>query len=122
MRKAPGLVSFLCDNREKGDVDNSRWKTLMVICNSRGSAVKIGLPDGEWEVLSDEKNSFLWKDAVCAGKQILAGEKSVTVLGSRKVILPESVSGDSAEKRCENRGRESAEKICESGKEGRMAV
>ena len=69
MRKAPGLVSFLCDNREKGDVDNSRWKTLMVIYNSRGSAVKIGLPDGGWEVLSDEKNSFLWKDAVCAGKQ-----------------------------------------------------
>ncbi|MBM6855375.1 type I pullulanase [Mediterraneibacter glycyrrhizinilyticus] len=122
VRKAPGLVSFLCDNREKGDVDNSRWKTLMVIYNSRGSAVEIGLPDGEWEVLSDEKNSFLWKDAVCAGKQILAEEKSVTVLGSRKVILPESVSGDSAEKRCENRGRESAEKICESGKEGRLAV
>ena len=80
--------------------------------------MEIGIPDGEWEVLSDEKNSFLWKDAVCAGKQILAEEKSVTVLGSRKVILPESVSGDSAEKRCENRGRESAEKICESGKEG----
>lgn len=122
VRKAPGLVSFLCDNREKGDVDNSRWKTLMVIYNSRRSEAEIELPDGEWEVLSDEKSSFRWKDAVYAEKYICAGEKSVTVLGSRKVILPERVAADSKERLCGNREKEPAEKRGEREKEGRMAV
>lgn len=59
MEKIPaeGMVQFCVNNKEC-----SVWNTLCVCINTADQAQKLELPDGNWELLTDENSSFLWKN------------------------------------------------------------
>lgn len=78
--KEKGIVGFFVDNQEENGT--SKWKTLCVIYNSTKKKAAKELPQGEWEILLDGENSFLWRE----GKKVKRAEaegQSVLVLGRR---------------------------------------
>ncbi len=58
-----GAAAILLDNAGQG----SRWRQLLIAVNTRGEAAVLPLPEGDWALLCDGENSFLWKKrrAVC---------------------------------------------------------
>lgn len=78
--KKKGAVGFLVDNRDQHN--SSPWKTLYIIYNSTEERMSASLPEGRWEILVNEEDSFLWKKQ----KQTDRAESapvSVLVLGQR---------------------------------------
>lgn len=76
-----GVVGFLVDNRDQ--TRPSRWKKLCIVYNRRQEPFYRRLPEGEWEVLLNGEDSFLWK-APEKTDRIEAAPVSVLVLGQRK--------------------------------------
>lgn len=75
---APGVVAFGVRND-----DADRWKELFICYNSTEDGIEISLPEGGWELLLDEADSNLWKQAeTVAGRQIIA-PVSVKIFGKR---------------------------------------
>ena len=77
--KKNGIVSYMLDNEKKGE--NSRWKNLFVIYNSKRRTEQIPLPGVEWELLCDAKRSDLWKAPARVAKRVSVEPISVLVLG-----------------------------------------
>lgn len=78
--KEDGIVGFFVDNEE--ETGASKWKRLCVIYNSTKKTVKKELPQGEWEILLDGEDSFLWREGKTVDSAKAAGQ-SVLVLGQR---------------------------------------
>lgn len=78
--KKQGTVGFFVDNRHK--TNDSRWKRLYVIYNSTEHMVSAPLPEGNWEILLNGEDSFLWKQQKPADRA-QAAPVSVLVLGQR---------------------------------------
>lgn len=57
-----GVAGFFADNRS--ETKHSRWAELCVIYNSTDTAVRRELPEGNWELLLDGENSFLWREGI----------------------------------------------------------
>lgn len=76
-----GILGFLVDN--KMEEFPSRWKTLYVIYNRTEKERSFPLPYGEWEVLADGEDSFLWKKHKKAD-YAEAAPVSVLILGLRE--------------------------------------
>lgn len=68
----PGYVRFLVDNRsQKG---NERWNQLFIAYNSGSRNWKQALPDGQWQVLLKDGDSFCWEK----GRQTVSGNIEVS--------------------------------------------
>lgn len=70
----PGIVAFRMDNRLRKDqraqmdegtseAENTGWKELFVVYNASGDAVKVGLPQGSWVILTDAQQADCCKEA-----------------------------------------------------------
>lgn len=77
--KNSGTTGFFVDNRQEGK--NGQWETLLIVYNSQNKAVRVDLPEGDWELLADGKSSFLWKDKRAVSKAVKAEPVSLLVLG-----------------------------------------
>ena len=69
----------MLDNEKEGE--DSRWKNLFIIYNSKRRTEQISLPEGNWEILCDASKSDLWKAPVLAEKRVKVEPISVLVLG-----------------------------------------
>lgn len=87
MKKEDGVVSYMSDNRAEGS--DTRWKTLMVIYNSRKAAEKVSLPGTGWELLCNDKSSTLWETPALAESRVSVPPQSVMVLGCVRDALGE---------------------------------
>ena len=78
LEAAAGVVMFTVDNSP-----SERWPELLVIYNSTHKKIRRNLPDGEWEILADDKNSFLWKQEMpeTASGSVSAAPVGACVLG-----------------------------------------
>lgn len=81
--KKPGAVGFFVENKKEGE--HTLWDTLYIIYNATEEEVETALPKGEWEVLLNEEDSFLWKKQKKAEKAT-AAPLSALVLGRRGCI------------------------------------
>ena len=73
------VIQFELDNRsEHGD---SPWKTLCLILNARPAPVVRPLRKGEWKVLADGMDSFLWKNPLPISGSASVPAHSVLILG-----------------------------------------
>lgn len=76
-----GVAGFFVDNRS--ETDRNKWTDLCVIYNSTDAPVRRELLEGEWELLLDGENSFLWREGIC----VMAAEAapfSAVVLGKKE--------------------------------------
>ena len=76
-----GVVSFVVDNSSKDEAKKSQWEELFVAFNASNETEYIPLPDGEWFVLADDKETDCCKPAE------IYGEGMVAVLPSSGLIL-----------------------------------
>lgn len=78
--KNPGAAGYFVENRKEGE--DTPWETLYIIYNSTEKTVETELPKGEWEILLDKNDSFIWKKQKKAEKAT-AAPLSALVLGRR---------------------------------------
>lgn len=76
-----GFVGFYVDNRS--EENPCMWKTLCIAYNRTDEERRLPIPEGDWEILADGKDSFLWKNPPKAGKCMQVAPVSILVLGSR---------------------------------------
>lgn len=76
-----GLLSFRVKNRWEGE--NSHWRELFVVYNSRKMTESVRLPEGSFELLADAENSFLWKSPWELSGTVELPPVSAAVLGKR---------------------------------------
>lgn len=84
-----GVVSFLVDNQKTAERSpafdmEENWERLFVVYNAKQEPVKITLPQGEWEVLSDGQEADCRKPAVCGKDGQLVIGACTGVLFGRK--------------------------------------
>lgn len=60
----------------------SRWKKLYIIYNSTEKRLSLPLKEGEWEILADGADSFIWKENRKTEKAEVS-PVSVLILGQR---------------------------------------
>lgn len=77
--KKDGVVGFYVDNKREKEC--STWKTLYIIYNSRTEGFEAKLPKGNWELLLNGKDSFLWKHPKTITGKVKADAKEVIILG-----------------------------------------
>lgn len=78
--KKTGIAGLLLDN--SSDNTPSRWKTVQIIYNSNENPETIALADGQWEILADGQDSFLWKSPAFAFDSVEIAPMSILILGS----------------------------------------
>ena len=78
--KEDGAVGFLVDNRD--EANTCPWKKLLIIYNRTEKTVTRELPEGNWEILLNGENSFLWKEPKNTQKAE-AAPVSALILGQR---------------------------------------
>ena len=76
-----GVVSFVVDNRSKDEAKQSQWEELFIAYNASKETEYVPVPDGEWFVLADDKETDCCKPAE------VYGEGMVAVLPSSGLIL-----------------------------------
>ena len=76
-----GVVSFVVDNSSKDEAKKSQWEELFVAFNASNETEYVPLPDGEWFVLADDKETDCCKPAE------IYGEGMVAILPSSGLIL-----------------------------------
>ena len=76
-----GVVSFVVDNRSKDEAKQSQWEELFIAYNASNETEYVPVPDGEWFVLADDKETDCCKPAE------VYGEGMVAVLPSSGLIL-----------------------------------
>lgn len=83
-----GIVSFLVDNGSNTtSLEPSSWETVQVIYNSRQTREKRVLESGEWEILLDGADSFLWKHPKVVDNIVWVEPVSMLILGKRKRLI-----------------------------------
>ena len=95
-RQLPGLCSKTVDGdiilgiRQKGEhaasimVDNgtdSRYPQLLLCYNASGEDVPLNLPKGDWAILADRENSFLWEAPVTISASTAIPAMGALILG-----------------------------------------
>lgn len=79
-----GVVSFVVDNSTKDKEKDSQWEELFVAYNASGEAEYVSVPEGEWFVLADDKETDCCRPAeiytdgtiaVCACSGMVLGKK-----------------------------------------------
>ncbi|MBQ2952183.1 MAG: type I pullulanase [Clostridia bacterium] len=73
---APDVASVLMDN-----AGGSPWAQVMLICNASGKAAQAEIPAGDWAVLADGENSFLWENPAAAPARVTLPPVSAMILG-----------------------------------------
>ena len=76
-----GVVSFVVDNRSKDEAKQSQWEELFIAYNASNETEYVPVPDGEWFVLADDKETDCCKPAE------IYGENMVAVLPSSGLLL-----------------------------------
>ncbi len=71
-----GVVSFVVDNRSKNEANTSQWEELFVAFNASKETEYVPVPEGEWFVLADEKETDCCKPAVIYGENMVAIQPS----------------------------------------------
>lgn len=80
-RTGKNMASVLVDNTgEKA----SEWEQIYLIYYAGKKRTEAELPEGEWEILADGENSFLWKNPETAAGKLTVSKTSVRILGKRK--------------------------------------
>lgn len=75
-----GFVSYHVDNAGSG-----RWEELLIAFNASGRERTIEIPQGDWELLADDRDSFLWRNPCPAGAEYRMACVGAVILGkSRK--------------------------------------
>lgn len=74
-----GVIEFLVENGAK-----NRWTTLAICYNSTEDPYEMTLPEGSWELLIDETESWKWKVPIQAEKNPIAAPVSVRVYGKKR--------------------------------------
>lgn len=85
-RQEKNMVSFLIDH---ACYKKSRWKQIFVCFNAGKQGEQLELPKGKWQVLLDEKSSFLWKKEHLFNKVNIV-EKEVSISAVSMLILGSS--------------------------------
>lgn len=80
--KKRGALAILVDNTKENS--STVWKTLFLLYNSREKEIEVELPEGEWEILADEDDSFSWKHPVKISGKAKVASVSVLLLGLRE--------------------------------------
>ena len=74
---AHNCAAVYLDNRG-GD---SPWQRLCLCFNCGNQPAELTLPDGDWQVLVDGEDSFLWKESVYRAGKVKIPAKSAFLLG-----------------------------------------
>ena len=74
---AKDCVMACVDNRG-GDC---KWEQILMIFNCSGHSGNAQLPAGNWQVLADGENSFLWQKESIISQKVRAAEFSAMILG-----------------------------------------
>lgn len=80
--KKEGIVGFELDN--SSEYADSVWKTLQIIYNAGQNEEEIQFPGGNWEILADSRDSFLWKTPVTVTGSVMAAPVGILILGLRE--------------------------------------
>lgn len=80
--KKEGIVGFELDN--SSEYADSVWKTLQIIYNAGQNEEEIRLSGGNWEILTDSRDSFLWKTPVTVTGSVMAAPVGILILGLRE--------------------------------------
>lgn len=79
-----GLVSFVVDNSSKDEAKKSQWKELFIAYNASKETEYVPVPEGEWFVLADDKETDCCKQAVIYGDGMVAiAPSSGLILGTK---------------------------------------
>ena len=80
-----GVVSFVVDNRSKDEAKQSQWEELFIAYNASNETEYVPVPDGEWFVLADDKETDCCKPAEVYGEGMVAVlPSSGLILGTKK--------------------------------------
>ncbi len=74
---APGCAGITLDNTGTG----SKWDKIVLLFNTSTENRDVDLPHGDWQVLSDEKTSFRWRQNRILSGQIPLAPVSAMILG-----------------------------------------
>lgn len=80
-----GVVSFVVDNRSKDEANASQWEELFVAFNASSETEYVPVPDGEWFVLADEKETDCCKPVVIYGEGMVAIQPSSGMILGTKI-------------------------------------
>lgn len=58
----PGVVGFMVDNTTNKNQDPSPWEYLCVVFNRNNQPVDVELASGDWEILANSSDSWLWRN------------------------------------------------------------
>lgn len=79
-----GVVSFVVDNRSKDEANASQWEELFIAFNASDETAYVPVPEGEWFVLADDKETDCCKPAVIYGEGMVAIQPSSgMILGTK---------------------------------------
>lgn len=79
-----GVVSFVVDNRSKDETKASEWEELFIVFNASSETVYVPVPEGEWFVLADDKETDCCKPTVIYGDGMAAvPSSSGMILGTK---------------------------------------
>jgi len=80
-----GVVSFVVDNSTKDEAKQSQWKELFIAFNASSETEYVPVPEGEWFVLADEKETDCNRPAEIYGANMVAiAPCSGMILGTKK--------------------------------------
>lgn len=80
-----GVVSFAVDNSSKDEAKKSQWEELFIAYNASNETEYVPVPDGEWFVLADDKETDCCKPAEVYGEGMVAVlPSSGLILGTKK--------------------------------------
>ena len=79
-----GVVSFVVDNRSIDEANASQWEELFIAFNASDETAYVPVPEGEWFVLADDKETDCCKPAVIYGEGMVAIQPSSgMILGTK---------------------------------------
>lgn len=79
--KKEGFLGIVIDNTKHNK--ETVWDRIILIYNSQKKEMEVTLPDGEWEVLINENDSFMWQRCIKADESVLVAPISVLALGQK---------------------------------------
>ena len=79
-----GVVSFVVDNSSKDEAKKSQWEELFIAYNASKETEYVPVPEGEWFVLADDKETDCCKPAEIYGEGMVAiAPSSGLILGTK---------------------------------------
>ena len=79
-----GVVSFVVDNSSKDEAKKSQWEELFIAYNASKETEYVPVPEGEWFVLADDKETDCCKPVEIYGEGMVAiAPSSGLILGTK---------------------------------------